>query len=233
MPLFATVRSFRLRSISFYLINHAQRQVLFVNIPAAMEWPVLGRSRAQPGKRSLPTETEDAEPGPSNKRRQTQPRRHWNMKLATVFRGKGVPEELQKTIEDFAIPEQFKRFLSKYGPQRAQYDGRGFVSDWHPRILSTTRDRYKWTAFSTTRLNVYRLWPETMNKQTAKPLEGRTVLVKYRNKQGNTTRMDPKRVVFAADGYMSVDCGPGTTGTSFTLSYRGVESIELFVDVPR
>ena len=178
-------------------------------------------------KRSLPTE----EPGPS-KRRQTQPR-HWNTKLATVFEGKDIPEELQKKIEEFAIPQRFLRFFEKYGPQRAQYDGIGFVSGWHPRIASTTRDRYMWLAFSTTRMDVYRLWPETMNMQIAKQLEGRMVLIVYRNSRGSMTRMDPKRVGFAANEYMHVDYGPGATAGGFTLSYRGILSITLYVDVPR
>ena len=187
-----------------------------------MEWPVLGRSRTQPGKRSSSSTIEDE---PQSKRRQVQPR-HWNMKLATVFKAKAVPEVLQKMIEEFAIKKQFQLFVKKYGTQRAQYGGRGFVSGWHPRIASTTRDRYIWFAFSTTMLDYYRQWPETMDMEVAKRMEGHMVLITYR-----ITKMNPKRVVFAARHSMNVDNGPNTTG--FTLSYRGVISIELFVDVPR
>ena len=206
-----------------------------------MEWPVLGRNRAQPGKRSVPTEEEPRQ----SKKRQTQPDQHWNMKLAIVFKAKAVPEGLQKMIEEFAIPERFMRFFKKYGTQRAQYCGQGFVPGWHPKIASTTRDRYIWFAFSkildshrlgpetTTMLDYYRQWPETMDMETAKPLESRMVLITYRNKEGHVTQMDPKRVVCAARDSMQVDHGPHTTAEGFTLSYRGVISIRLYVDVPR
>ena len=194
-----------------------------------MEWPVLGRNRAQPSKRSFPTEEE---PRQSKKR-------HWNMKLTIVFRAKAVPEELQKMIEEFAIPKQFQRFFKKYGTQRAHYDGRGFVSGWHPRIASTTRDRYIWCVFASPAFSMtsYRLLPKTMTMETAKPLEGHMVLIVYRKESGHITRMDPKRVVYAAKDSMHVDHGPifipDTTAGGFTLSYRGVISIDLFVDVPR
>jgi len=151
------------------------------------------------------------------------------MKLATVFEGKDIPEELKKKIEEFAIPQRFLRFFEKYGPRQALYDGIGFVSDWHPRIASTTRDRYTWLAFSTTRME----WPETMNMQIAKQLEGSMVLIVYRNSRGSMTRMDPKRVGFAANEYMHVDYGTGAAAGGFTLSYRGIVSITLYVDVPR
>jgi len=195
-----------------------------------MEWPVLGRSRTQPpGKRSSSSTIEDE---PQSKKRQVQPR-HWNMKLATVFKAKALPEVLQKMIEEFAIKKQFQLFVKKYGTQRAQYGGRGFVSGWHPRIASTTRDRYIWFAFSTTMLDYYRQWPETMDMEVAKRMEGHMVLITYRNKDGHITKMNPKRIVCAAKNLLHVDHGPDTTGKGFTLSYRGVISIELFVDVPR
>ena len=136
-------------------------------------------------------------------------------------------------IEEFAIKKQFQLFVKKYGTQRAQYCGQGFVPGWHPKIASTTRDRYIWFAFSTTMLDYYRQWPETMDMETAKPLESRMVLITYRNKEGHVTQMDPKRVVYAAKNLLHVDHGPDTTAKGFTLSYRGVISIELFVDMPR
>jgi hypothetical protein len=155
------------------------------------------------------------------------------MKLAIVFKAKEIPGDIQKLIEEFAIEKQFQLFVKKYGMQRAQYGGRGFVSGWHPRIASTTRDRYIWFAFSTTMLEYNRQWPETMDMETAKPLESRMVLITYRNKEGHVTQMDPKRIVCAAKTLLHVDHGPDTTAKGFTLSYRGVISIELFVDVPR
>jgi len=152
------------------------------------------------------------------------------MKLAIVLENKDIPEELKKKIEEFTIPQQFLRFFEKYGPRAiAQYDGIGFVSDRHPRIASAVRDRYTWLAFSTERME----WPETMNMQIAKQLEGFMVLIVYRNSRGSMTRMDPKRVGFAANEYMHVDHGTGAAAGGFTLSYRGIVSITLYVDVPR
>jgi hypothetical protein len=159
------------------------------------------------------------------------------MKLATVFKAKEVPEVLQKIIEEFAIKKQFQLFYEKYGTQRAQYCARGFVQGWHPNIASTTRERfairYIWFAFSTTMLDYYRQWPETMDMETAKRMEGHMVLITYRNRSGNVTRMDPKRVTHASRDSMWVDHGPGATAGGFTLNYTGIISIELFVDVPR
>ena len=142
-----------------------------------MEWPVLGRNRAQPGKRSFPTEEEPRQ----SKKRQTQPDQHWNMKLAIVFKAKAVPEGLQKMIEEFAIPERFMRFFKKYGPRRAQYCGSGFVTDWHPSVASTTRDRYIWCVFTRKgyiwRVSPAMRWPEKGPMETAKSLEGHMVLI--------------------------------------------------------
>ena len=190
-----------------------------------MEWPVLGRSRAVTRKRSLPGD----EPGPSKKPRKKQC--HWNMKLAMIFEKKQIPEIIEKLIEEYAIQEKFRKFFASYGPQRAMFNGRGFVSDWHPRIASTTRDRYIWCIFCTSRMDVYRLWKDTMDMATAKPLEGRMVLIVYRNRRGNITRMDPKRVILAAHDRMHIDCGPNTTG--FNVYYSGVLSIDLYVDLAR
>ena len=57
------------------------------------------------------------------------------------------------------------------------------------------------------------------------------VLIIYRNKQGNITRMDPKRVVYAGSRNMAVDYGPHGDAPGFTLLYEGVLDITLFVDV--
>ena len=188
-----------------------------------MEWPVLGRDRAATRKRSV-----EKEPGPSKKPRKKQG--HWNMKLAMI--STKLPEVVEKLIEEYAFQEKFRKFFASYGPQRALYNGRGFVSDWHPRIASTTRDRYIWIAFCSA-MSVYGTWNETMGVAVAKPLEGRMVLIVYRNRRGNITRMDPKRVVIAAHERMQVDCGPNTTAGAFNVYYSGVISIDLYVDVAR
>jgi len=147
-----------------------------------------------------------------------------------------VPEVLQKMIEEFAIPRHCMCFLEKYGRQRAQYDGLGFVSDWHPLIPSTTWYRHIWVAFSTTSASrgSSDAVPETiLDMEIVKRLEGHMVLITYRNKDGHITKMNPKRIVCAAKNLLHVDHGPDTTAKGFTLSYRGVISIELFVEVPR
>ena len=174
-----------------------------------MEWPVLGR------KRSLPAQEKPAK----------KPKKlgHWSFKLATVFGKFQLPEEVEARVEAFVTPPQFMAFREKYGSQIAQYCGPGFVSGWHPRIASTTRARYIWDAF----------WQEsgTLRKKMVQPLEGKMVLIVYRNKQGNTTRMDPKRVTRAGPYSMFVDHGPNNAAHGFTLSYAGVQAITLYVDV--
>ena len=190
-----------------------------------MEWPVLGRARVATRKRCLPED----QPGPSKKPRKEQC--HWNMKLAMIFEKKQLPEVVEKLIEEYAFHEKFRKFFASYGIQRAMYAGPGFVSGWHPRVACTKRDRYIWCIFSTSRMDVYRLWPNTMDMATAKPLEGRTVLIVYRNRHGNITRMDPKRVLFASAERMHLDDGPDTVG--FNVYYSGVMSIDLFVDIAR
>ncbi len=186
----------------------------------AMEWPVLGRKRALP--------TQEEKPAKSATRASTagKPKTmaHWNFKLATVFGKFQLPEEVEAMIEAFAMRPQFKAFREKYGSQVAMYHGRGFVSDWHPRIASKTRERYIWEAFSKNIL-------DTLTRKTVETLEGKMVLIIYRNKQGSTTRMDPKRVTHAGPYSMAVDHGPGYDGSEFTLSYTGVQRIDLYVDV--
>ena len=187
-----------------------------------MEWPTLGRVAAC--KRSL-----QDEPRPAKKTRKAQ--YHWNMKLATLFQKKGLPETIEKAIADYAIPKQFTKFLELYGQQRARYWGRGFVSGWHPRIASTTTKRYIWSVFHVgTAENGHNI-DEPMDIQTAKPLEGRTVLINYCNKRGNITKMDPKQVVHVAHNRMLL-CSPHAGG-EFWVYYQGILSVDLFVDLPR
>ena len=176
-----------------------------------MEWPVLGRKRALPAQEEKPAK---------------KPKKlaHWNFKLATVFGKFQLPEEVEARVEAFAMRPQFKAFREKYGSQVAMYRGHGFVSDWHPRIASKTRERYIWEAFSKNIL-------DTLTRKTVETLEGKMVLIIYRNKQGSTMRMDPKRVTHAGPYSMAVDHGPGYDGSEFTLSYTGVQRIDLYVDV--
>ena len=193
-----------------------------------MEWPVLGRSRMAACKRSLPED----EPGHGKKPRKTQC--HWNMKLATLFKKKSLPETIEKAIEEYMMPKQFCRFLAKYGQQTARYCGRGFVSGWHPRVASTTWERFIWSVFHVgTAENGHNLG-DPMDLQIAKPLEGRMVLIVYRNRHGNITQMYPKRVVNASHNRMLIDDGPeaGIPG-EFHVYYQGIQSIDLYVDMPR
>ena len=179
-----------------------------------MEWPVLGR------KRALPAQEEKTAKKPKTMA-------HWNFKLATVFGKFQLPEEVEAMIEAFATPPQFKAFREKYGSQVAQYCGPGFVSGWHPRVASTTRSRYIWDAFWRSQES----GTHNLSMKQVEPLEGKMALIVYRNKQGNTTRMNPKRVTNAGPYSMTVDEGPDTAEHGFTLSYAGVENIDLHVDV--
>ncbi len=188
----------------------------------AMEWPVLGCKRALPAQEEKPAKRATRASTASKPKKLA----HWNSKLATVFGKFQLPEEIEATIEAFATPPQFKAFHEKYGSQVAQYCGPGFVAGWHPSIASTTRVRYIWDAFWRSRSGTPHL-----NMKAVEPLEGKTVLIVYRNKQGNTTRMDPKRVTHAGPYSMFVDHGPNTAAHGFTLSYAGVQAITLYVDV--
>ena len=176
-----------------------------------MEWPVLGR------KRSLPAQEKPAK----------KPKKlgHWSFKLAMVFGKFQLPEEVEARVEAFVTPPQFKAFREKYGSQVAQYCGPGFVSGWHPRIASTTRSRYIWDAFWRSQES------GTLSMKQVEPLKGKMILIVYRNKQGNTTRMNPKRVTNAGPYSMTVDEGPDAARHGFTLSYAGVQSITLYVDM--
>lgn len=182
-----------------------------------MEWPTLGRVAAC--KRSL-----QDEPRPAKKTRKAQ--YHWNMKLAMLFQKKGLPEIIEKAIADYAIPKQFTKFLELYGQQRARYWGLGFVSGWHPRVASTTKDRFIWRY-----LHRHGDLCEPLDRESAKSLKGRTVLIVYRNRLNRITKMNPKRVVDAAQDRMRIDDGPNTEG--FNVYYQGIFSIDLFVDLPR
>ena len=74
-----------------------------------------------------------------------------------------------------------------------------------------------------------------MDIKFAKPLEGRVVLITYRNRHGHISKMDPKRVVHAEQNRMKVDEGHVCTdgGKQFHLYCQGIQSIDLYVDVAR
>jgi hypothetical protein len=174
-----------------------------------MEWPVLGRKRALPAQEEKPAK---------NARKLA----HWSFKLALVIGKARLPDEVGARIESYMTPPQFKTFYEKYGSQAATYRGLGFVTDWHPRIASKTRERHIWDVYS-------KDVPPSLAAKRVKPLLGMTVNIVYSNAMGKISRMDPKRVTHAGPYSMVVDHGPGTPG--FTLSYAGVQSITLHVDV--
>jgi len=154
------------------------------------------------------------------------------MKLAMLFQKTDLPDAIENLIEEFTIHTLFRkflapRFLAAYGQQRARFCGQ-----WHPRIPFHTRDRYIWSAFHIGTQDDRHRFGDPMDIQIAKPLEGRMVLIVYRNRHGNITKMDPKRVVHAAQDRMRVDGSHNGTG-EFNVYYQGVQSIELFVDVAR
>ena len=187
-----------------------------------MEWPVLGRKRALPAQEEKPAKSATRASTAGKPKKLA----HWNFKLAMVFGKFQLPEEVEARVEAFATPPQFKAFHEKYGSQVAQYCGPVFMADWHPRIASTTRARHIWDAFRMSRNDTPHL-----NMKAVEPLEGKMVLIVYRNKQGNTTRMDPKRVTHAGPYSMVVDHGANTAAHGFTLSYTGVQAISLYADV--
>jgi len=203
-----------------------------------MAWPVLGakRAAADAAKRAAIV----AEPEPPQKRPKIPTRqRPDNLKLDTLFRGKALPIEIEAVITEFALPLKYQLFKEKYGKPLAVHTGEMFVNGWHPRIASTTRERYGWAVFEQPGITLYPVHkapPITQCTQAAmKPLIGKEVLVRYQKKTGAVTLMAPKRVIDAFCGYMTLGHtmdDPDDRRSHFDVCYSGVLAVDLFVDIP-
>ena len=195
-----------------------------------MSWPVLGAKRVQ--------EKQAAQPA---KKQKIVSSRN-NLKFDTLFRGKGLPQEVEALVMGYATPLHYQLCEKKYGKQLAVYNGQLFVSDWHPRIQSTTRARHGWSVFDASRINTtfaplyIQLLPmppiEQCTADSMRPLVGKQVLIRYKNAAGKVTIMSPKFVIEVFHGSMAIsDNDPRVCTDQFTISYKGILSLDLFVDV--
>ena len=185
-----------------------------------MEWPVLGKARVATRKRYL---TKD-EPGPSKKPHKKQ--YHWNMKLATVFEKKQLPESIEKLMESFFLKPRHTAFHKKYGTIKTIDSGSpGFISGWHPKIPHDKLARWMWSVFRKERVDA------SVTYDIVKPMVNKRVIVYYKAKKHFSPLSHVIRITHAGLYSMSVDTGPDTTG--YTLSYSGILEMSLHVEYPR
>ena len=194
-----------------------------------MSWPILGAKRVP--------EKQVEQPAKKQKIVRN------DLKFDTVFRGKGLPQEVEALVMRYATPLHYQLFEKKYGKQLAIYKGRLFVSDWHPRIQSKTCTRHGWAMFDAFRINTtfvslyMHLRPPPSIKQctadSMRPLVGKQVLIRYKNAAGKVTIMDPKIVIGVFHGSMTISNNDPSVRTvdQFSIAYKGVLSIDLFVDI--
>jgi hypothetical protein len=174
--------------------------------------------------------------------------RHWNLKLESVTAGRNLPEAIEKLIEGFFLSDHNRKFHDKYGNVRALYIGQGAISSWHPKVPSTIRERHVWDVFPAGQHDpmylrdgsvreLSKVWkcegpapkPLITNEKTMASLQGKEALIVYKNRAGKTTPMDPKRIVEVRRHSMSV--ADGLSGSPFTLSYTGIQSVHLYIDL--
>ena len=192
-----------------------------------MSWPVLG-------KRALAL----AEP-PPKRAKPLKPTRHWLGKLDMVLSRTDLPETVESLIESFVGGARYKKFYEKYGRQNARYRGPGFLPGWHPRVASDTRERWLWNVFAKVP-NVERFQTHGFrcndlvalepNMRQLKALEGKNVMITYRNGQGRDMHFI-KLVMYASDRALHVR-DHATDPHSFTLNRERIQRLDLFVDTP-
>ena len=203
-------------------------------------WPVLGAKRALAVEHAERLAERLAEQPAKKQKLQTR-QEHDNLKFDTVFRGKGLPQEVEALVMGYAtLPLQHQLFEKKYGKQLAVYTGDIPVSGWHPKIRSTTRERYGWCVFEKPDNRRFPWFTSTppvkqCTQASMQPLVGKEVLVRYQNKAGKVTIMDPKTVDEVFHDRMTIreqSYGPNSSRPSpFTIWYTGIQSVVLFVDM--
>ena len=165
----------------------------------------------------------------------------YTMKLDTVLKRAKLPEIIEKMIFSYTLDEKHKRFLDKYGHQNASFLGAGWISCWwHPNIRSSTLDRWLWNVFAKDNF-LYPgnfQWGEDIKApfvtmKHLKPLEGKFVLIIYKNAQGHVTKMYPKRIVSCWANQFRVSDGIDVNDTQFVLNKTRVLRVDLFVDIER
>ena len=165
----------------------------------------------------------------------------YTMKLDTVLKRAKLPEIIEKMIALYTLDKKHKRFLDKYRHQNASFVGAGWISCWwNPNLRSSTRDRWLWNVFAKDNFRWYPSncqWGKDMKApfvtmKHLKPLEGKSVLIIYKNAQGNVTQMYPKRIVSCWANQFRVS-DPGSDTQGFVLNNNRVLRVDLFVDIER
>ena len=162
----------------------------------------------------------------------------YTMKLDTVLKRAKLPEIIEEMIFSYTLEEKHKRFLDKYGHQNASFLGAGWISDGHPMIRSSKWNRWLWNVFAKDNF-LYRghfQWGEDIKApfvtmKHLKPLEGKFVLIIYKNARGNVTKMYPKRIVSCWANQFRVNDIDRVQG--FVLNNDRVLRVDLFVDIER
>ena len=186
-----------------------------------MSWPILGTKRVP--------EKQVEQPAKKQKTVRN------DLKFDTVFRGKGLPQEVEALVMGYATPLHYQLFEKKYGKQLAIYEGRVFVGN--------TCTRHRWAMFDAFRINttfvslyMHLRPPPSIQQCTAdsmRPLISKQVLIRYKNAAGKVTVMDPKFVIEVFHGSMTISNNDPSVRTvdQFTIAYKGIMSIEFFVDI--
>ena len=158
----------------------------------------------------------------------------YTITIDTVFKKVKFPEVIEKMIQSYTMNEKEKAFLDKYGYQNASFLGDGWISDWHPNIRSTKWDRKLWNVFTK---NTCTSWGKDIKApfvtmEHLKPLQGKEVLITYKNARGNVTKMYPKRIVSCSANQVRVSDGPDDDFV-FVLNNDRMLRVDLFVDIAR
>ena len=162
-------------------------------------------------------------------------------KLDMVLSRTDLPETVEALIESFMFGARYKAFFEKYGPLNARFLGPGFIAGWHPKVASDTRARWLWNLFakepdgetsfsdSDEDFEADMVAPEPDLRQL-KALEGKRVMITYRNGQGRVMRYI-KLVMYASDRALHVredEADPH----GFSLNHERIQRLDLFVDLP-
>lgn len=161
----------------------------------------------------------------------------YTSKLDAVLKKAKFPEIIEEIIYSYTLNRKQHAFLNKYGHQNASFIGAGWISGWHPNIRSSTWDRWLWNVFAKNNFQ-YRGrfdWGEDIKApfvtmKHLQPLEGKDVLIIYKNARGNVTKMYPKRIVSCWANQFRVRDGPDN---EFVLNNDRVLRVDLFVDIER
>ena len=225
------VRSYEARK--FFAIKKSTRLAsavarLLAATHISMEWPDLARRRAPVRKCALP------EPRPSKKARLA--RRHWLMKLAMLFEKIDFPEVIETLIGAFLLQPRHLAFRKRYGENLRTLDSgrQRWLSGWHPKIGHDTIARWSWFVYH----RIQRSPDTDVTFEMLQALRGKRVIVQYRTRS-HTQHMTheiqrPHDIWIVHIGPHSMRVEVGLFGTvSYTLSYSGSMSIELYADYPR